>query len=515
MTNALQVCFSDGSTGELPHSLRTQSGAVIYPNEDIWAWRDTTVEVSLNFGSLPVSLQLKTSAKQAIAWFVENRSADHARNMFNRLQHFWGFASVTQNPLSTIESAALLSYRATLTRKTEWYLGQLKTLLTKWVGLGIPLISHDTVSLLRQLRLKGNIKGEAVLTFDPQRGPFSDLELEGIQDALTTAFAKQEIDVADYLLIWLFMLLGARTVQYVALKLCDVTVSKASDGSVRYILQLPRAKQRHQVSRTEFKARVLIPQIGELLEEYVAKRITEYSGSGAAMDEPLFVGPSTKLASRAPGFVGHHTRASMALLIKSILTKLRVKSERTGELLAVHARRFRYTTGTRAAQEGHGEMIIAELLDHSSTDNVGVYVKATPAILDRIDKAVAQALAPMAQAFAGVIIRDESAATHANDRSSRVLAPMIDATMQPLANCGKAGFCGLFAPIACYTCKNFEPWLDGPHERVLDHLLSERERLLLVSDKRIASINDRTILAVAEVVRRCAEIRSRKDNGDG
>jgi hypothetical protein len=38
---------------------------------------------------------------------------------------------------------------------------------------------------------------------------------------------------------------------------------------------------------------------------------------------------------------------------------------------------------------------------------------------------------------------------------------------------------------------------------VLDYLLAERERLLVGTDARIASINDRTILAVAEVVRRC------------
>ena len=70
------------------------------------------------------------------------------------------------------------------------------------------------------------------------------------------------------------------------------------------------------------------------------------------------------------------------------------------------------------------------------------------------------------------------------------------------------GFCGLAAPIACYTCKNFQPWLDGPHEAVLAHLLAKREQLLSTTDARIASVNDRTILAVAEVIRRCDEVRA-------
>ena len=37
--------------------------------------------------------------------------------------------------------------------------------------------------------------------------------------------------------------------------------------------------------------------------------------------------------------------------------------------------------------------------------------------------------------------------------------------------------------------------------------MTERDRLMAGSDARIASINDRTILAVAEVVRRCEEIK--------
>jgi hypothetical protein len=163
--------------------------------------------------------------------------------------------------------------------------------------------------------------------------------------------------------------------------------------------------------------------------------------------------------------------------------------------------------GTRAAAEGHGELIIAELLDHTDTQNVGVYVEAVPGMIERIDRAVAMQLAPLAQAFAGVIIENESQARRAGDPSSRICGPQFDASMKPMGNCGKHGFCGLFAPIACYTCYSFQPWLDGQHEAVLEHLITERERLLASSDIRIASINDRTILAVAEVVRRCEEIR--------
>ena len=133
--------------------------------------------------------------------------------------------------------------------------------------------------------------------------------------------------------------------------------------------------------------------------------------------------------------------------------------------------------------------------------------------MDRIDRAIAMHLAPMAQAFAGVIIEDESQATRAGDPSSRICDPRFDATMRPMGNCGKHGFCGFLAPIACYTCVNFQPWLDGPHLAVLDYLIGERDRLASQTDLRIASVNDRTIYAIAEVVRLCEAWRQEKSDG--
>ena len=43
-----------------------------------------------------------------------------------------------------------------------------------------------------------------------------------------------------------------------------------------------------------------------------------------------------------------------------------------------------------------------------------------PAILERIDRAIALQMAPLAQAFAGVLIRDESQARRGNDPTSRI-----------------------------------------------------------------------------------------------
>jgi hypothetical protein len=154
-------------------------------------------------------------------------------------------------------------------------------------------------------------------------------------------------------------------------------------------------------------------------------------------------------------------------------------------------------------------LVIAELLDHSDTQHVGVYVGSVPEIAERIDRAVAMTLAPLAQAFSGVLIADESEATRAGDSTSRIVDYRTDQS-KPIGSCGQHSFCDFNAPIACYTCANFEPWIDGPHEALLARLISERDRLASTTDKRIAAINDRTILAVAQVIQLCESARHRE-----
>ena len=132
-----------------------------------------------------------------------------------------------------------------------------------------------------------------------------------------------------------------------------------------------------------------------------------------------------------------------------------------------------------------------------------MYVRATPEIIERIDRAIAMQMAPLARAFGGVIIASESEAIRGDDPSSRIVDPRFDKNLKPMGNCSTHGSCGFMAPISCYTCHSFQAWADGPHEAVLSYLIAERARLVSDADDRIASVNDRTILAVAEVVRQC------------
>jgi hypothetical protein len=487
---------------ELPISATTLSGVKFSPQDKRWKFRDELKTVSLNFDEMVAPPQTVNSLKRALLWYIENKSVGYACNLFERFLHLTRSISLGV----VITSADLINYRVQLSKKDEWKLGMLSGMLKRWHAMRLIGVSDDALDFLETVRLKGAQKGEAVLTMDPEYGRFTDIEYDGIDAALVAAYETGIFSLAEFVAISLIMILGARPVQYAALKICDLAVISSAE-STAYILSVPQAKQR-TLSRTSFKKKSLIAAIGEKVSEHVERVKKQFEEVLAdPRQAPMF--PAIRPSGDEPeGFRHHRTSVSFSGWVTQALAKLKLKSERTGELLNMPPIRFRRTVGSRAADEGHGILVIAELLGHGDTQNAGVYVEASPGMMKRIDRAMALQMAPMAQAFAGILITDESQARRAGDRSSRISDPGISSSMAPMGNCGKFGFCGALAPIACYTCRNFQPWADGPHEAVLEFLLAQRDEMLSLSDKRIAAINDRTILAVAEVVLRCWEIKT-------
>jgi integrase len=490
----------------LPPIARARGGTAFDPRDPVWSFRTGVRSISMNFGFMEdVDDAILPSVKATLLWYVENMAADHAFNQFRRLLHFFRtLGSLSGKRCTRITAAEIMNYRSALAPETTWYLGSMAGAIKRWWDFGYPGIDKDAVQLLNEIRIKGNQKGEAVRTMCPLDGPLSDMEYEGVITGLNHAYAAGSINRGVYLLCWLGVTLGARPGQLAALKICDLVVNQLANGGNSYLLRVPRGKQRNQNARDTFQNRPILPDIGELLELQIsdlrsrmAKHFTDFSQA------PLF--PTNERArTSAPGFEWHFTASEVGRLLTSHLEGLGVLSERTGEAMNMTSTRLRRTLGTRAAMEGHGVLVIAELLDHSDTQNAGVYVEARPETVERIDKALALHMAPLAQAFAGVLVDDSG---HEGNRRNPIIDPRFDEGRLPVGTCGMHGFCGLAAPIACYTCRNFQARVDGPHEEVLQQLLTERETLMDAGSARIAAINDRTILAVAEVMRLCDERR--------
>ncbi|PXX58237.1 Phage integrase family protein [Pseudomonas sp. LAMO17WK12:I10] len=459
-----------------------------------------------------LSTEMFLSFRHVLAFYAQTSAPSHARNLFERYKHY--VESTLGHPIFSVES--LISYRSSLDAKLEWYLGTLRGLIRQWDRLGYSGIPKDALILLDKWTLKGNEKGYAVQSMCPDNGPLTDIEMEGITAATIRDYVGNRLSLLDACYALILTMTGRRPSQITGLRLCDLICR-----SDRYFISFPRAKQRNQSWRTSFKEFAIVEDLWLLLQQQAiqvqhafARRLGREVPLDLVGELPLFpamgaLDARSDLRSQLVGDRLHAPSASVKESMDLVAKTTGVFSERTGGLLRLNPTRFRYTLGSNLAREGRGEFVIAEALDHSDTQNVGVYVRNIPEIVERIDKAVALQLAPIAQAFQGVLVVSERDAKRGDDPNSRISNGAVN-----LGTCGSYGFCGALAPVACYTCSHFQPWLDGPHEAVLEGLINERDKVMeRTEDRKIASVNDRLILAVSDVVNRCISMKKEVARG--
>lgn len=489
----------------LPDKCETLNGFKFDPNEDFWHIPDSSRMRYFNFSPLRslCLYEIIQFLKKTLIWFLENNSASYSNNMFHHFRYMVEELVSDNELLTSIASHHILSYKGNLNVENEWYLGAVRPLLKKWHGLGYPGIEEDTIKLIDLLTLKGNEKGWAVLTMDPLEGPFTELELHAIHQEVNTVFGKGEIGNREFSLVWLFMAIGARPVQ-----ISDLKVGDFHSKGDRYGLSVPRAKQRGLKRRSAFKDRPLVKEIGQVMESWIAqikKAAIFHAPDIHPMDLPLF--PDWNRHHSNISFVYHVDGATLSKEITKLFSKLKVHSHRTKELMRVTPQRFRYTLGTRAAMEKQGALVIAELLDHSDTQNVIVYTKATPEIVKILDEALAVVLGRLSNAFSGKIVLEDFDTGRPDDPASLIRVPRLDPKIGGIGKCGTCIGCNQHHPYGCYVCPHFEAWLNGPHEEVLIDLLDERKRKLEdTGDETIAFANDHLIIAVAQAWDMCKDM---------
>ncbi|WP_223436557.1 MULTISPECIES: site-specific integrase [unclassified Pseudomonas] len=463
--------------------------------------------------SLPEWLgeDLLKSFKQVLAIYGETCSGAYTMALFYRLKGYFQSTSAS----SLFSSASMISYRDQLGKKDESELSSVRAFIRSWISLGYPGIPSETLAMMEKWKIKGNEKGYAVQSMCPENGPLTDIEMQGIVSGVVECYAEGRLTLRDTCYAMILAMTGRRPIQITSLKIKDLIEIEG-----KYFINFPRGKQRHGKWRSSFnKFRIvedlwlLLQSQAEAVRQSFSEIVEEPIPARLQRELPLFPGPrqheaKNNLEELLDGDELHALIIEVSQTMTFVKTVINVISERTGGTTHLNAYRFRYTLGTNLAREGRGEYIIAEALDHSDIQNTGVYVRNIPEIVKHIDKAVALQLAPLAQAFQGVLVTDESKARRGGDRSSRICSGGGN-----VGSCGSFGFCGALAPIACYTCSHFEPWLDGPHEFVLDQLISDRDNIFAsTGDLKIASVNDRLILAVSDVVTRCKAMKSEAAN---
>jgi integrase len=483
----------------LPERVFTRSGSSFDPREDLWEWADGPFNARIDFrpysdGFEAFVLQLK----HALLPFVKGHSSSHVMNLESAFSHF---VDVMQTcPTGAISAQHISNYAARLGVTEVGRLGTLNGLLQKWVDLGLSGVDPECATYLQERRKPGNKKGEAVRTRNPVDGPLSEEEYTALYSAVNDAYGRGELALWTLLLTRLLLACGGRISQYASLKLGDFDC-----GTL--VLSLPQAKTREQNARSSFLAFDISPQTGRLITDYKnGLRAEGYDDNSAFFPQDLVMpeGPRKQLRTSKDLFYGHCTPNTLSRWFRNLMAEIAPPTSRLDFApMPLAPKRFRYTFGTRLAEEGASKVVIANRLGHADLQQVGVYVAASPKIVENIDKTMGALLAPLARAFKGHIVEDEEHATHKGAPGSRIIDFRV--SKDPVGSCaGKGSNCAFNKPVACYACFRFEPWLDAPHSKVLERLESERENWS--ADDRMAAVNDEPIRAVKEVIALCAQV---------
>lgn len=358
---------------------------------------------------------------------------------------------------------------------------RLRTFYRWGVARQYPDFDPGLFRILQSITAVGNSKGHHVRFRDAVKGPFTPDELLLISRAVSQGQGADQ----ERAIVMLHLELGHNPNASVRLRNNDF-VRYESKSAVAYQIEVPRTKKR--TVRRETKSRPISIALGRLLESL------QRGGS----DAPLLHWLSPTNPEGTINRAMRHFAQEMNLI-----------SPRTQRPLVISPRRFRFSIATHMAEEGASVFHIAEVLDHSDTQNVRVYVETVSSIADPVAKATDEALTPLVRRFQGIIISSSGTAI-LPDGSNQVIpaiAPHLGIAHLDaggIGMCGrdarKDGLCRLLPPISCYLCPSFAALRDGPHREMLNSIETFLNGNEETSDKRILAQLADVRIAIRQVL---------------
>jgi integrase len=487
----------------LPDRVFSRSGARLDPHSDVWTWTDGPFKRRIDFTRYSGGYERHVlSLKHALIPFFKSSSSAHVVNLETAFRYFVDLTGPC--PAGDFTAANLSNFAAKLGHAEAWRIGTLNGLIQKWVALNLPGMLSECATYLAEQRKPGNKKGEAVTTRNPVTGPLSEVEVTALYSAVNAAYGRGDLPLWSLILCRLLLACGGRISQLASLKIFDFNPETL-------VLRLPQAKTREKHARSRLLDFDISPQTSSLIADY----LMGLKNQGYSDDAPFF--PEELVMRRVPLeqlrtpddlFYGHCEPNTLSRRFREEVGEVAPPTPRLDfAQLPVAPQRFRYTFGTRLAEEGASQLVIANRLGHADLQNVDVYFSASPKVVENIDKAMGPLLVPLARAFQGQLVEDEGSSTQKGAPGSRIIDFRVsDETLGGCNQCAKG--CAFNKPVACYTCFRFEPFLDAPHEEVLERLLKDRDKA--AKDPRMAAINDESIRAVEEVIALCVQVHRQR-----
>lgn len=332
-----------------------------------------------------------------------SNSRSYVKTIINHMVHF-----IKNMQPESINDKAVIQYKDIHPSN----LRVLRPFIIKWFEFGYPGVDESAVELLKHLDLKIKKFGQAVLQDDPNEGPLTKHELDSLIKAMTNAYSRGGLSLADYAISLLISMTGRRPQQLVLLKYKDIKQKNTNGELTGYLISMPRVKQR-DIQR-QYRDIAIIPHVASII-------LRQANDSVGLVEKVLGMSLDEKVKGEIPIFLNKQSLCKLEktkniyeltnndllnakpsivhVALNRIVSIENLISSRTGLLLKISPRRLRHTIATLLAQDGHDASIIAELLDHSSISSVGIYIKNLADSAERIDNAVTKQLSFVSDLF--------------------------------------------------------------------------------------------------------------------
>ena len=494
MLNATRRVSRLSDLPSLPVSVLSFDGQLVDTSQATWCFRsslDSGATITIHWTRQDERYILSSRARHLVKLYFADRIArkkaptiENDFHMFLRLQEWLRsriqppaeWASLTEGLVR-----AFLQHGVERTADKGNDFSRLRTFYRWGVARQYRDFDPAFLEILRSITAVGNAKGHSVRFRDVVRGPFSFDELMLIGRAVREGLGTSQ----DRAIVMLHLELGHNPNASARLRNRDLIRYETKSGVV-WQLDVPRVKKR--TPRRETKRRPISNALGGLLK----------SMQEGGPDGPLLHWLS---ASRPEAAInGAMRRFAHAADLISPRTQLRMR---------MNARRFRFSIATHMAEEGASLFHIAEVLDHSDTQNVRVYVETASSIADPVARATDDTLAPLVRRFQGKIVDSDEASTLDGLSNGRIPAAVPHLGISHLdvggiGLCGRdanrEGLCQLLPPLSCYLCPSFAALQAGPHRQMLESINEFLRRHEHRSDRRTLLQLDQVRTAIRQVI---------------
>ncbi|MBB6157403.1 integrase [Pseudomonas sp. JAI115] len=419
------------------------------------------------------------------------------------------------------------SYAKLIANEDNVTTNKIGNLLITWHSLGIPGVSDEVIDTVHRLHRPYHKSNSRAVAGNIDTGWYSEQEYDDLVSTLWHDYGTGRVSLQNSVATLLNAQYGRRPKQLSYLKNMDFESTGSTFGVSGKRVSFPSVKDEQSGEFRDGKFEVhpmgddlwdicqlQIKNSIEAFEHFFGKTLSETERGQLpfflTLHEPA-LRRRKKLADKyATGdeyyysLLWHKSSSSMCQILQR-KDGSPVFSERTGKLLHEFAYRMRHTRARQLARLGVPRKVLQYWLGHESPISLDSYYDDPAERARTLNNDVGTLLAPLAQAFSGVIRDDESHAIRGDDPTSRI---ELDGR-KGVGTCGESGFCSASVPIPCYRCSKFQPWVYGPHEEVLIRLIDRQEEennihLPSKSRRMLAPLQlDKDIRAVKTVIALC------------